>query len=564
MLQVGVPCAAATARALQAFSPGEQKLIALSITGAFLSPFAASLWDPLRDPACPLCGQPCTKSHQLLECPVTASVREEFASTLAWVQQHASHWLHGSFGVEHPLEPFLRLVFSSRQMPDVPDIAAVVEQFSLSELCLYTDGSCSNPDHLPASHAGWAVVLDLNPNGPSSSLRGFWQRHRHTPGEFVVVARGLVPADQIIHRAEICAIVQALRIASRFPHLPVHIGTDSASALSAVTKVLRGPPCCEVFNRDLTCCLPTLSMSPSFRKIRAHCEPGEVQDGVLRATLGNWCADRAAESARLADFENIREDAEQVASWRRQQARHLHRYFLYLTRLAKVVVPLKKAERDTLVSAPIDRQLLASQWLALNDWGYLVVGLPVLPDSVILGMMWPPWYTTEVWEWASQLGWAAEPPRTDKLRGITYLELLVNFVVTRRQLPPKLIGVSGKGRYVDLLQDEGRLLTFTSQELLLSLVAVLKALTRGSRSMVMQAKSHHRIMTLTQFPGEGGGRKGLIDRPSLTMTQETWQLLDCFLQGNSAECFRHYCMASAPPKAADSDSRRRKALGRGV
>ena len=70
----------------------------------------------LESTLCELCGAPSDKHHQLFHCRATATLREAHCEALQCVQQHAPHWAHGVFAVEHAEEPFLRLVHSTRRL----------------------------------------------------------------------------------------------------------------------------------------------------------------------------------------------------------------------------------------------------------------------------------------------------------------------------------------------------------------------------------------------------------------------------------------------------------------
>ena len=239
------------------------------------------------------------------------------------------------------------------------------------------------------------------------------------------------------------------------------------------------------------------------------------------------------------------------------------------------VAPVKQAQQATAAGQmEAEAQFLAARWLALNDFGYPVPGLGHPLEQMLMELMWPPWYTVAVWRWASQLGWHPHPGNTGRHRGITYLELLVNFIVVAKLLPPKLLGVSGKGRYVNLLGDEGRLLPFTCQEIILTFASSIKAMTRLSGQQILKAPRHHRILALGMFHAEGNGRKGLLDRPAMTQLQDTVALLTEYLENKQSECLRHACGTAGTPNGVSADlalrwqnasaSRQRKALGRGL
>ena len=567
------PCAVATAAALRRFPPREQKLIALSITGAYQSPAAQAVWDPLCDGLCPLCGAAGTRAHQLLHCPATQSLRAKHADTLQWMHAFSPHWVHGCFGVEHDCEGFLRLNNSSRDLPAETCIRSVVRATGLQQLHFYTDGSLRHPACPQASHGGWSVVLDLAPDTPAAVNRAYWSQHLEPMPELVVAACGLIPKVQTIHRAELCAAVQACRLASQVPEVPSVIHIDSASALQALTLALQGTSLNRMMSRDILRHVPVSHVKPSLCKIRAHQDPEGVPDVSLRQVLGNRQADHAAGKASDAEMSRVQEDAHEVASWRRTQAHHLVQYYAYLVDLAKLVAPQKRAiMTEHRQATAVEERFRATAWLAQNPLGLPVPGLGALPDQVVLGLVWPPWFTTSLWRWASRLGWQQEPQEQSQPGGVTYLELLLNYIVTEKLLPPKLVGRSCRGRYLNLLQDEGRLLPFTSQELLLSFAAALRALAKGTGSVLLHGPPHHRIRTLAMFKGEDQGRKGVLSRPMICHAQETYELLHSFLVAKVSDTLRHYCLQSSPPTTvgpclqrrweAAAGSRQRKALGR--
>ena len=102
---------------------------------------------------------------------------------------------------------------------------------------------------------------------------------------------------------------------------------DSASALRVVQGSVQAA---RVANADLLRHLPGSTSLPAYYKVKAHLDPAQVGDDQLRAVLGNVCADRGAEAARLADLANVQEVAASVASWRKSQDVYLRGYFSYL------------------------------------------------------------------------------------------------------------------------------------------------------------------------------------------------------------------------------------------
>ena len=235
-LMLGAPCPGITSRVLQTFPHKDQRSLARSVTGGYLSPAAKAQWNVLETPTCEFCGQVAPKRHQLLDCPAFAAVRARFASTLRWVQDYSPHWLHGAFAVVHEQESFLRLLWSTRQLPAPPSLRHLVTAYELQRLDFFTDGTCAWPDCPQAAHAAWAVVLNLRPHEAPAALRSHWLRTGQPPAHFVPVVQGLVPCCQSIPRAELCGVQQAVALANDFPHLPSTIGIDAASALGVASR----------------------------------------------------------------------------------------------------------------------------------------------------------------------------------------------------------------------------------------------------------------------------------------------------------------------------------------
>ena len=494
------------------FKSAQQRLLARSVCGGYLSPAAKASWDEFESPLCELCGAPSDKHHQLFHCPATATLREEHREVLQWVQRHAPHWAHGAFAVEHAQEPFLRLVHSTRRLVVEPGLAREHLQ-TLPVLHLFTDGSCSHPAIPPASCAAWAVVVDLCPSLTPGQLRAAWKATGSAPPNSAVLAQGLT-----VPRAELCALVQAAHVAAVHGNARVAIHVDASSALHAVGEVCSGSSPFKFAHPDLLQLLSAHSVAECLQKVKSHHQDlDQVPDGLLRAALGNLKADDAAKAARAQDLSCVLEAADRVASWREQQARMLKKYFVYLVELAQLVVPVKqsllRADRDSVPQ--LDIGVARSRWLSHNDG----VGLPsVLPDlgaDILLVLQWPPWFTETVWRWAGSLLWPPVGSQTSSVPGVTYLELMVNFIVCEGILPPRLCRRGHHRRWINLCLGQGLLSPVVVTELLLTFVAVIRSLSRRTQQVLLQGKAHNGIRSLCPLSSEQGGRKGLQIRPSL-------------------------------------------------
>ena len=113
--------------------------------------------------------------------------------------------------------------------------------------------------------------------------------------------------------------------------------------------------------------------------------------------------------------------------------------------------------------------------------------------ALLIDLRWPPWFAVSLWKWCATLGWPDGPPFSPD-GGITYLELLVNYVVVTGCLPP---AKCGKGSYVDLCSDDGRLRPFKLADVTLTFVGAVRSLAKATGLQPWPAPQHHRIRSLT-------------------------------------------------------------------
>ena len=164
---------------------------------------------------------------------------------------------------------------------------------------------------------------------------------------------------------------------------------------------------------------------------------------------GNHVADLAAKAAVLADLDIVQQTLDRAAQHVLAQEDLLNVFWRFLLALSFAEYQLLQRQRpqDNLtVDGPCPTEDAAEVdcadgsfkgWLQLNDGPFAAGNLPAVPRPVLLACSWPPWFTIPLWSWLRSLEWQVVPPRARARPGITYLELLVDFVVSTGVVPPE-------------------------------------------------------------------------------------------------------------------------------
>ncbi|CAE6969160.1 ngoBIM [Symbiodinium sp. CCMP2592] len=544
----GVPVPEITDRVLSRFNHGLQVHLAQTIVGAYMSNAARSQWDPLQAPTCSLCGGLDHKAHRILDCPATVELRALYAPLLNWVLAEQPHWIHCPFPVASPQEPFLRLYWRSRRLRPPPHPQHL--QQSLPEHChFYTDGACTRPNIPAARHAAWAVVLYVGSEGRTLHEDvDFWQRHSVTPPGWHIVAQGVVPGQQDINRAEYCAISQALQLQQCLDPTAATVWSDSNNALRAVQQPSGSSvlPSKRHFAEDLVPDdLDRLRQGTQLCKVQAHQSLHDLdvndETAAARAALGNAIADEAAKAALRADLPISEETCASVASWLHEQEDKFGLYCRYLEQLTKLVVPAKRQAAATLLEDPPPEGSTepGPRWIALQPPAdRCTVTGPALPAPQFVPGDWPPWYVKAVSNWVGALLWPPQLLNSHRHSGITYLELLVNFVVCTGQLPPVRTTESTGPAWVNLCEPAGVLLPVIVRELTVQFVNSINSMSKRLELGLWPSPRHHRLHSL-DFYGSCDGRKGLLYRPHLEKLNETQEALSrLLLADNPGETLR--------------------------
>ena len=417
-------------------TPAEFHVVAANcISGGHMSAAAQSQWDPLVDPKCRFCGDRDTKWHRCFDCPLASTVRKAFDPMLQWVKIHSPHWIHASVVQEHPDTHVFRLLCNCRRFVPPPDPRC--EPYN-GKWVFYTDGSCNTPRCVEARHAAWSVVVDAAQQIPTMQLLSHFATTNTVPPAFHVVAQGLCPGVQNIGRAEVCAVLQVATIAARFPQVICEVWVDSTYAIHFMHQ-LEGASPAQFTSPDVDLCkwADLWSFPPNLvvRKVKAHSSLDTVPIDMVRPTLGNRVADTAAKSARLLESTTILQLVDDIESHFVIHHDMLVHYLRYQFELTKLVAAAQSSSGHE-VALPHDPQSWKQQWLSLQPHNCTAAALPAFQEEWCLFAPWPPWFTTSVWAWTTQLLWPSASEGTHRHSGITNVELLASYVATTSKVPP--------------------------------------------------------------------------------------------------------------------------------
>ena len=534
-----------------------QKTGANCIAGGHMSNSAKSLWDPQIEPLCPYCGSRDTKFHWVFNCPFYTDIRPTFAPMLEWVEQHAPHWIHSAVITEHP-DDVARLILRSRVYVPAPELSPpILPHYRL----MYTDGSCTVTDIPTARHAAWAVVEDRAPQIATGDLLEFYRVRRRLYPCHHVVAQGLVPREQSIGRAEVVALLQVCRMAAAEESTEFHVFVDSTYALHFLRSLPSPGGTSKPPKTDFDLCewIGVWCRPPNLvaHKVKSHADLLTCNLEQARHFLGNSAADHAAKSARTSDMSLLTDLLDSINTRQLVHRTMLESYLHFQAACARHVTAMAAKPPDVM-TAPEPRDTpddtaAYRRWIALSPGYVMQMTYPELHRSWLVYAPWPPWYTVRVWQWASQLRW--QPPNLPphEALGVAFLELLANFVAVTGQSPP-MVGPGGQQADIHVATPEGRMLSLTVKDVVITLSAAIRYLEKTSRTKLMHGTAHKRVRSL-ETVGCHALPRGFVPRPRLDGQDATFMLLVQLVHGtHPAETLRDCsCQIPADQYGLDSD-----------
>ena len=381
---------------------------------------------------CIWCGEVETKLHRFVQCPAFQVVRDRHPFALEVLHVHRPEWVYAPFATTPDAHDVLALLFASRPPPSWPtNVEQLLGPQPALPLRFYTDGTCMYPAEPRARHAAWAVVYDSH-HGPEerAGAESRWVQHRVLPPTFLVASQGVVPGRQSVPRAELCAAIQAVRIAYAAGKAPclivtvcayvVHVFRRFSSGLGFATEL-------QSANLDLLLLLREVWYDGvAVRKVRSHqLQLTPVDSPELWHRIGNHVADQACGRALQMDLPVISEMTASVVEFLEQQQDMLCAVFRYLVELDEVTQQMlpgfttKDATRKPSAHA-VDRYVPeAARDAWIRDHTRTWVGMPPPPPgaAVFRSCKWGEPFAASVWlrlcsgSLSRDRPWLREPPR---------------------------------------------------------------------------------------------------------------------------------------------------------
>ena len=213
-------------------------------------------------------------------------------------------------------------------------------------------------------------------------------------------------------------------------------------------------------------------------KVAAHCGPHSVPLKEVRHVLGNQFVDTASKAARLSEMPWLYDLLTETENRQSTHEDMLEGYLQYQTACATHLArhrSMAEARTEERAAEASDSTCGLRQWLALEVRLGQPVAMPAFHCSWLAASPWPPYFTSAVWRWAVRVAWPPAQAKEERLAGVTWLELLVDFIATEQQCPPLKLANAAEAT-VDAHDTLGKLHGIILKDITLTFVAAIRFL----------------------------------------------------------------------------------------
>ena len=521
----------------QSFSDQDQKILLLNMVGGYRSGTHKNIWTSDHSDVCEFCGMIDDRRHRFLQCPAFQNIRDNHCRAVALLSHSRGGWMYHPFAWKYHHIDFLKAFLDSIPLDPIP----VVHTEHSSSLVFFTDGGCENPTNIVSRKSSWSVVVDRYDSCHDRVCGAEMFRYHECKHPCLeVLATGITPGPQSAARGELFALLQAARYASSIPKcLKASFVVDAQYVINIVQAIENDKLMVDkVHNSDLVRHLHQVWDSNKFsiEKIKSHLNPKEADNLYqMWKMLGNNCADQAATAALSAIPSEIGQLFRQVQQFIQQEKQDLTQvlqFFVELNRSRSLMLDTQRKHVSTLDSSASDsifQTLLAHK--CHRSICFLHGDLdPVIAAANLQGTRLA--YT--IWEWAKQLRWPENIEEDIHSNiGVSWLELLMNFYLTTKMLPPvRTHGQGATSCYRDYFHQDVIILP-VSKRSFGSFSFTFQAAVRGLTSILGQslwpASSSNFVSSLARL-GFKGKQSGLATRPEMPNTALTLHFLQQYIK----------------------------------
>ena len=426
-----------TAKLFASTPMSQRKHVLIDLTGANLINKRKAKFDAEQSKQCLLCNQEeDSMMHRVLHCNATASVRQPYQEHLNELLEIDESHIHLPVKFLHPFAEWKTWV--QCRFPSMVPSAEGQEYLRCMldrGICpdFYTDGSCDLPTKPQIRSAAYSVILSLD------LLPGH-------AGQFHVMGVAECPGRQAIARAELAALIAALKLA------PVaRIFTDCQNVVDLCNKCRLLPD------------IRLMHMHPSFdlvkelwyllragryqiEKIKAHRALAQATTHAeLIGIAGNMKADLAAKVAN-EKFRKQRALATDVEEEKREVQLLLTQWKLrhsLLVEKAKADQGITDMYKPEGASTGQTLPQIFREWTVPEPNRCACFSTEEIAP-LVLWSLWGTAYTRLLLSWLATLWWPpVEHQPISKRYGISWFELTCNFMITTGRLPAVNVGPTG-------------------------------------------------------------------------------------------------------------------------
>lgn len=198
---------------LRTLQPAQRCHIIREIAGGYQLASQKAKWTH-DDPNCSYCGEPDSRPHRLLECPVGQEARQQYHSLITSLQEEDSILSEVPVVIVSPCSSWLQTLHFQALTMSISDLilSQVIDRHNHGHIInWFTDGSATHPESPITRYSAYAIVLDLCLTDTERSAT-MSQMHAsgNTPHSLVTVLASRAQGEQDILRAEMQAIASVM------------------------------------------------------------------------------------------------------------------------------------------------------------------------------------------------------------------------------------------------------------------------------------------------------------------------------------------------------------------